>query len=166
MGLKEFRVKFSMLFTGLDKGKRIRLFPVFYFFFRRLVYCYCMANESLQLRYTIIIMTTVFGPVWTCGLRPYKTWGLNVFMGSMEILYFFCLIFFIVFTDILPYIPTKIFCSGLFFFVVCMVILVNLIYSIYLNFLKRTVYKQKVVDYKRNRTMRDFELKKAEEDAY
>jgi hypothetical protein len=155
-----------MLFTGLDKGKRIRLFPVFYFFFRRLVYCYCMANEDLQLRYTIIIMVTVFGPVWTCGLRPYKTWGLNMYMGAMELLYFFCLIFFIVFTDILPYIPTKIISSFLFFCVVVLVMIVNLVYSLYLNFVKREVYKQKVVDYKRQRVMRDYEWKKAEEDAY
>jgi len=131
-----------MLFTGVDKAKRVRLFPVFYFFFRRMVYCYCMANEDLQLRYSIIIMTTVFGPVWTCGLRPYKTWGLNVYMGSMELLYFFCLIFFIVFTDILPYIPTKIISSFLFFCVVILVMVVNLVYSIYLNSVKRDTYKK------------------------
>ena len=91
-----------------------------------------MATESLKMRYTIIVFFTIFGVVWTNGLEPYKHKYINLYMGMMEFLYLACLIFFIVFTDILPDIPTKVICSAIFFGIVCMVMLINLIFSIYL----------------------------------
>lgn len=166
MPLKSFRQKFSILISGLDKGKRKRLIPGIYFFFRRMVFCYCMATESLKQRFVIILAITCLGVIFTNGIKPYKTKALNFYMGAMEFLYFFCLIFFIVFTDILPDIPTKVFSSIMFFIVICLVILLNLSFAVYLNFKRRAAYKREVAEYKRERLMTEFLRKQAEEDAY
>ena len=87
-------------------------------------------------------------------------------MGIMEFLYLACLVFFIVFTDILPDIPTKVTSSIIFFVIICLTMILNLIYSIYLLVKDRNNYKLEVSDYKKARMVRDFEWKQAEDDAY
>ena len=111
------------------------------------------------MRYTIIVFFTIFGVVWTNGFQPYKHKHLNRYMGIMEFLYLACLVFFIVFTDILPEIPAKVICSIIFFFIICTTMILNLIYSIYLLFKDRTNYKTEVEEHKKARMLRDFELK-------
>ena len=146
-----------MLITGIDKGARIRMFQVIYFFFRRFIFCYCMATETLSMRYTIIVFFTVFGVVWTNGLRPYKEYWLNLYMGAMELLYLSCLVFFIVFTDIMPEISAKVICSIIFFVIVCSVMILNLAYSIYIMMKDRSKYKEDVQAFKRERLLISFE---------
>ena len=84
---------------------------------------------------------------------------MNRYMGIMEFLYLACLIFFIVFTDILPEIPAKVISSIVFFFIVCTTMILNLIYSIYLLVKDRNNYKMEVQDFKKARMLRDFEWK-------
>ena len=109
------------------------------------------------MRYTIIVFFTVFGVVWTNGLRPYKEKWLNMYMGAMEVLYLTCLVFFIVFTDIMPEIPAKVICSIIFFIVICTVMIINLIYAIYIMLKNRDVYKEDVQAFKRERLLIAFE---------
>lgn len=116
-----------------------------------------MAKESLQMRFTIIVFITVIGVVWTNGLRPYKSLYLNFYMGVMEFLYLACIVFFILFTDILPEIPAKVVSSIIFFVIIVTVMLINLAYGIYLLIKDRNKYKDEVQEYKMERMLLEFE---------
>ena len=135
MQVKEIKKKWNTLVLKIDKGSKLRVANIAFFFGRRLLIGMLLTlpitNQYIFLQYVFVLVSSHAYIIYMVAFKPYQTPILNAFVLSNETFYSALIILIFIFSDATPQLSIKSVASYCLMISMLLLITANIVFIIY-----------------------------------